>query len=183
MIPWVTIRPVLLSLFSDLGGLQTVWTDKQRPYIDPDEQAILLLRERSTQDVGVDDCRYRDLDVDPPAFTLEERINGMRLVSLDVRVESFRHDDDRFAFNAIGQIRTKLRFASSRSRLRAQNLSIVKIGQALDLTGVVKDDRATSVAILDLTLNVGITTADVDNLVPSIEAVDNPVDHANTEFN
>ena len=179
-IDWATIRPALFSLFSDLGGLQTVWTDKRRPFVDPKMQATLLLRERTTQGLGIDDRRYTDLSVAKPEYTLQETINGMRLVSLDVRVESFRHDDDRFAFNTIESIRTKLRFDSSHVRLRDQNIAIVRIGQALDVSGIVKDDRVTSVAVLDLILNIGVCTADTDNPVSTIEEVDNPVDHANT---
>ena len=183
MIPWVTVKPALRSLFSDLGGnIQTVWNDKQRPYIDSKGQEILLLRVRSVASKGVDDRRYTDLGLSIPLHTLEETANGHRLTSLDVRVESFRQDDDRFAFNAVEAIRTKLRFGSSRVLLKAQNIAIVRMGQTLDLSGIVKDSRATSVAVLELMFNIGITTADSDEAhhVSNIEEVDNPVDHAST---
>lgn len=174
-IPWETIRPALLSLFGDLSGLQTVWVDKHRPYIDSKGQAIVLLRVRTTDEIGVDDRRYTDLSLVAPAATLEETTNGHRRVGLDIRVESFRHDDDRFAFNAAGDIRTKLGFRSSRARLRAVNVALVRAGQAIDLSGIVQDDRITSIATLDLTLNVGVSMADEANHVYNIETVEAPV--------
>ena len=178
MIPWDTIRPALVSLFSDLSGLQTVWIDKRRPYIDPKEQAIVFLRVRTTEGIGVDDRRYTDLGLPAPAATLQESQAGTRRLGLDVRVESFRHEDDRFAFNAAESIRTKLSFASSLARLRAVNVALVRAVQAVDVSGVVQDDRATSVAVLDLTLNVGICVSDEAeaNRVQKIESVENPFD-------
>lgn len=171
-ISWDTIRPALLALFSDLSGLQTVWIDKRRPYIDPKGQAVVLLRARSVEGIGVDDRRYVDLWLAIPAATLEEQQAGHRRLGLDVRVESFRHDDDRFALNAAETIRTKIRFGSSLDRLRAVNVALVRVGQALDVSGVVQDDRATSVAVLDLILNVGVCVADENNRVYNIESVE-----------
>jgi len=173
-IPWDTIRPALLSLFGDLSALQTVWIDKRRPYIDTRAQAVVLLRVRTSEGIGVDDRRYTDLGLAAPEPTLEETANGHRRVGLDVRVESFRHDDDRFAFNAAEEIRTKLLFGSSLARLRAVNVAVVRAAQVVDVSGVIQDDRATSVAVLDLILNVGVCIADdaEENRVYNIESVD-----------
>jgi hypothetical protein len=182
-IPWNTIRPGLLSLFGDLSGLQTLWVDKRRPFIDPSLQAVTLLRVRTTETIGVDDRRYVDLAVVAPAPTLEEQTAGHRRTSLDVRVESFRHDDDRFAFNAVESIRTRLAFRSSLDRLRAFNVALVRASQAIDFPNVLQDDRITSIATLDLILNVGICVADTTNPVQTIETVDNPFDHPDTVFN
>jgi hypothetical protein len=183
-IDWQTIRPALLDLFNDLSGLQTVWQDKRRPFIDTSEQAITLLRVRSVEGIGVDDQRYVDQGtLAPPTPELEEQAAGHRRVSLDVRVESFRHDDDRFAMNAVEDIRTKVRFGSSLARLRALNIALVRVSQAIDLPNVVADDRVTSVATLDLILNVGVCVADGDNHVQTIETVDNPFDHVDTVIN
>jgi hypothetical protein len=132
---------------------------------------------RQAAGIGVDDRRYVDLGERIPAPTLEEQQAGHRRVGLDVRVESFRHDDDRFAFNAAEAIRTKIRFGSSLARLRAVNVALVRAEQTLDVSGVVQDDRATSVAVLDLTLNVGVCVADDTeaNRVYNIESVADPV--------
>lgn len=176
-IPWNTIRPALRSLFEDLSGHQTVWIDKRRPYVDPKGQAIVLLRERTTETIGIDDRRYVDLGLAAPEPTLEEQQAGHRRLGLDVRVESFRHDDDRFAFNAAEDVRTKLFFGSSLARLRAVNVALVRAAQAVDVSGVIQDDRATSVAVLDLILTVGVCVADSDegNRVYNIETVADPV--------
>lgn len=181
-IPWETVRPELRSLFQDMSGLQTVWIDKRRPYVDAAGQAIVLLRVRQTESLGVDDRRYEDLSLPIPEPTLEEQVAGHRRVGLDVRVESFRHDDDRFAFNAAEDIRSRLFFGSSLARLRAQNIALVRVSQAIDQTGVVQDDRVTSVAVLDVTMNVGFCVANegAENHVFNIETVENPVDNPNT---
>jgi hypothetical protein len=99
---------------------------------------------------------------------------------MDVRVESFRHDDDRFAFNATSSIRTRLSWTSSRIALNAINVALVRVSQVLDVTNVIQDDRVTSVAILDLSLRVGICEADTKHPLFCIETVDNPVDHPDT---
>ena len=182
-ISWDAIRPGLLALFGDLSELQTLWVDKRRPYIDPRAQAVTLLRVRQTEALGVDDRRYSDLAVASPLPTLEEQTTGHRRTSLDVRVEAFRHDDDRFAFNAIEMVRTRLSFRSSLDRLRAVNVSLVRASQAIDLPNIVQDDRITSAAVLDLILNVGICVADSANPVQTIETVDNPFDNLSTVFN
>jgi len=174
-IPWETIRPALLSLFGDLSGLQTVWIDKKRPYVDPKLQAIVLLRVRDEGSIGVDDRRYLDLALPAPAATLKEQAAGHRRVGLDIRVESFRHDDDRFAFNAAGDIRTGLGFRSSKARLLAVNVAIVRASQVVDLSGILQDDRVTSIATLDLTINVGVCVGDESNPVYNIETVEAPV--------
>lgn len=181
MIAWSTIRPGLLGLFNNLsGGIQTVWIDKRQPYTDPKGQAIVKVRPRSVAGIGVDDRRYTDLGLSAPEPTCEETQNGHRRVSFDVRVESFRHDDDRFAFHAAEAIRIKLGFGSSLARLLALNIALVRVSETLDLSGVVKDSRVVSVAVLDLILNIGATAADTDNPLFNIETVDNPVDHPST---
>lgn len=176
-ITWDTIKPVMLSLFGDLAELQAVWVDKRRPYIDPKGQAVVLLRVRTEGSIGVDDRRYNDLGLAAPAATLEEQAAGHRRVGIDVRVESFRHDDDRFAFNAADAIRTGLSYQSSRDRLRAVNVALVRVSDTIDLTGIAQDDRVTSVAVLDLTLSVGICTTNsaTANRVHTIETVEDPV--------
>jgi len=159
-IPWDTVRPELLSLVNNLSGLQTIWIDKRRPFTDPTGQAWALLRIRTAVGIGIDDRRYTDLEKGIPAATLEETLNGHRRVSLEIRVESFRHDDDRFAFNAASDIGTRIGFNSSLARLRGVNMSLIRVGQAIDLPNILKDDRITSVALLEVFLNAGITAAD-----------------------
>ena len=174
-IAWENIRPVMISLFEDLSGLQTVWVDKRRPYVDPKGQAITLLRVRATDSIGVDDRRFEDLGLPIPDPTMEESQNGHRRASFDVRVESFRHDDDRFAYNAVSAIRTRLGWLSSLARLRAVNVALVRASQAIDLSNIITDDRVTSVATLDLILTIGVTDTDVANPLSAIETVNAPI--------
>jgi hypothetical protein len=184
-IAWDTIRPALLSLFGDLSGLQSVWKDKRRPFVDPRLQAVLLVHVRQVTGIGVDDRRYVDLALPIPQATLEENVAGHRRVTLELRVESFRHDDDRFAFNAAETLRTKLFFGASLARMRAVEVALVRVGDVLDLSGIVQDDRITSIAVLELVTTIAMCTANAGaaNNVFSIETVENPVDHPSTVFN
>ena len=174
-INWDNIRPGLLALFEDLSGLQTVWQDKRRPYIDPRGQAVTLLRVRTTETIGTDDRRFADLGLPIPENTIEESQNGYRRTGLDVRVESFRHDDDRFAFNAVSDIRTRLGWLSSLAALREMGAALIRCSQAIDLSNVITDDRVTSTATLDLLLNVAVCDANTKNPLSAIETVNAPV--------
>jgi len=174
VIDWETIRPELRDLMGDLSGdLQVVWQDKRRPMIDPKKQAIVLLHARTEQGIGIDDRRYRDTGAVIPEYPCRESANGHRRVFLDVRVESFRHDDDRFAFNAAGAIRTRLGWRSSLSRLLALNLAIISKGQTLDVPNVFQDDRVTSVAVFELILSAGVSEEDTTP-IPVFETVEDP---------
>lgn len=185
MLDWKTIRPALKELVEKMSGLQVAWRDKRRPYVDVAGQAIVLLRVVNEDDIGVDNRRYNDLSLAVPEATLEEVSCGNRRLVLEVRVESYRHDDDRFAFNAASAIRTKLRQSANLAALRASNLSLAEIGQAQDIGVVVQDDRVTSIASLEVTMNAAFsqTVEGEENRVFNIETVDNPVDHPDTEFN
>lgn len=185
MLDWTTIKPALETLFGGMSGLRAVWRDKQRPYVDAKTQATVYLHVRGEDDIGVDDRRFNDLNLPAPAATLEETANGHRRLRLEVRVESFRHDDDRFAYQAATAMRTKLRFGANLAALRAVNLSLASIGDAQDVGQVEQDDRVVSVALFEVVLNAGFSVANEgeENRVFNVETVDNPVDHPDTEFN
>ncbi len=184
MIDWTNIKPGMLALFAKMSGLQTLWIDKRRPVVDPKQQAWVLLRVRTEEEIGISDRRYVDLNVAAPAPTLREERNGMSRVSFDVRVESFRHEDDRFAFNAVSRIRSRLFFKTNLATLRALDVAVQRASQAIDLTGVMQDDRVVSVATLDLQTTVAFCeVAGDDDLEFNIETVNNPFDDPNTVFN
>ena len=174
MIDWETIRPELVKLLCDLGGLQVQHQDKARAFMDPKNQAQVLLLVRLEEQIGIDDRRILDSKAPKPKPNLTFQQVGHRRVNLDIRVESFRHDDDRFAFNAAGKIRTGLNFPSSLERLRKLNIAIIRKGQVVDIPNVINDQRITSAAVLDLELNVGICVEDTKNPTSSIETVEPP---------
>lgn len=186
---WVKIRPGLVDLFCTISGLKTYWRDQSRPLADPKQQAVCLLHVRQTQTLGIDDLRHTyDAAGDPTGTGITFSLNGLRRVSLDVRVESYRHDDDRFAYNAMDRIQTGLSFPSSKAALRAIDMSVKFRGNAIDfptssLTEKLDfDDRVTSVAQLDLMLNA-ISCVEDPTKETWIESVDNPFDNPGTTFN
>jgi len=179
-VDWVAIRPALVDLFCDLSGLKTYWRDQSRPLADPKAQAVCLLHVRQTQSHGIDDVRSSyDAAGDPTGTGITFSIAGLRKVILDVRVESYRQDDDRFAYNGMSRIRTGLSFPSAKAALRAVGLSVKWAGEAIDfpvssLTERLDfDDRITSVAQLDLELNA-ISCVDDPIKTTWIETVEDP---------
>jgi len=179
-VDWATIRPALEDLFCSLSGLKTYWRDKPRPLADPKQQAICLLHVRLTKGLGNDDIRSSyDAAGDPTGTGITFSAAGLRLVKFDVRVESYRQDDDRFAYNGICRVRTGLSFPSSKAALRAVELSVKWAGDAIDfpvssLTERLDfDDRVTSVAQLDLELNA-VSCIDDPVKTTWIETVEDP---------
>lgn len=177
---WEDIRQGLEDLFCSLSGLKTYWRDKSRPLADPKQQAVCLLHVRQTQGLGNDDVRSSyDAAGDATGTGITFTVNGLRKVFLDVRVESYRHDDDRFAYNGMGRIRTGLGFPSAKAALRALGLSVKHAGNAIDfpvssLTETLDfDDRVTSVAQLDLELNA-VSCVDDPVKTTWIETVTDP---------
>lgn len=175
MIDWETLRPGFRDLFSDLaGGLQTVWRDKRRAFTNPKDQAWVLLHVVNEQSIGIDDRRLEDQGEAIPVYPYEESANGHRRVRLEIRVESFRHDDDRFAYDAASKIRTRLSWQSSHDTLLALNVSVSTKGETVDVSNLIQDNRITSVALFQLVLNVGVSEGDAANRVPAIETVEDP---------
>jgi len=176
MIDWETIRPAFQELFAELADLsQAEWRDKRRPFASPRDQAWVLLHVVNERSVGIDDRRYRDTGETIPDYPCRESANGNRVVRLEVRVESFRHDDDRFAYNAASKVRTRLGWQSSADTLRALNVSVATKGETVDVSNLIQDDRITSVALFDLLLNFGVSEEDAAHPVPAIETVEDPV--------
>jgi hypothetical protein len=163
MIDFPTINPALVSLFAGLADLQVNYKEKRRDYTDPVAQARLLLRWRDAESIGVDDRRPYCPDPDDteyPAPPIVVQQVGLRRVGLDVQIESFRHDDDRFAFHRVEKIRTGLDFPSVQEALSSLNVAIITKSRTLDVSNVIKDQHVTSVAVLDLILAIGACADD-----------------------
>jgi hypothetical protein len=170
MIDFAVINPALVELFANLADMQVNYTDKQREFTDPVQQARILLRWRQSESIGTDERRVEHIPVGVPDPPIVMKSVGNRRVGLDVRIESFRHDDDKFAFNRVEKIRTGLQFLSSLYLLRELNISIIRKSQTLDISNVLTDQHVTSVAVLDLILNIGASADDPQRL-QTIETV------------
>jgi hypothetical protein len=183
MIRWEILRPGILALVAELTGLQSVWQDKRRPYVDPKWQAVALCRVAGVEARGTDDSVMVDLGLPIPQLTAVEQLRGIRHVRLSVRVESFRHDDDRFAFQAAEALRSRLRWASSLAFLHTLGAALVTVAATVDLTGILTDDRVTSVAILETVFAVASCAQDDRHPTTWIESVvPQPIDHPDTEI-
>lgn len=168
---WAAARPGLVALICKLSGLNTQWQDAAQHYHGPSR---VLLKVRSTQSVGIDEARFTATDEPAPALNGFYTVTGLRRINLDIRVESYQHDAECFAFNAIEDIRDKIFLPSGRAALRELDMSLIRVNSAVDIPNIVNDQRITSVAVLDLELLASICVADKENRVATIEKVCNP---------
>lgn len=160
-IGWSDIRPEWLAVFASLTlGGQVEWMDDHRKYFDPVGQAVVFLNVTRVSSVGVDQITS---ELDEEASAPEDitfTVSGPRIVTLEVRVESMNHADNKFAGNLAEKIRTGLKFPSVKERLLSVETSIVRIGDYTDIPNIIDDDRQTSVAVFEVFFNV--TASDED---------------------
>jgi hypothetical protein len=68
---WVTINPALIAIVADLTGLQTVWQNREQPFIDDAKQAICLLQIFGVRELGGKDDLRISQDLTPRNFTAD----------------------------------------------------------------------------------------------------------------
>lgn len=184
MLDWHNIQGTITKVLSTVSGdHQTVWSDQRAPYVDPELQAIVILRLAGSEAVGVDDVRYVHHDVPAPAPPIEETLFGNRKLTIEVRVESFDTSYGRQAFNVAERMRTRMRLTSNRETLCVAGLSIITTGKINDVGGVVVDDHEVSVATFDVSFLATFLLSDGEessNMLHAIESVNNPVDNVGT---
>lgn len=162
-IAWTTVRSGLEDLIADLsGGLQVTHFDKRRPFVDPGDTVSVYLKIRGVEGLGVDDRRYANDESAAPANNLTESVNGLRVITLEVRVEAYDHDDSAFAFVTSERIRDSLNWSSSLNTLRSLGLALASIGRTQDLPNVMQDQRIISTAVFEARLNAAVFLEDTD---------------------
>lgn len=140
------------ELFEVLSGLPTYWRDQERPFLSPTDRGQCLLKVIAERPLGVDETRepvnLAELTSSPP-IEIEPSQVGLRIVTLQVQVETFDQDADRRARFFLGQITTRIRRASSRATLRTLDTSIITIEPAVLVERIV-DERAYSLGTMSI---------------------------------
>jgi hypothetical protein len=158
---WITIRAALKTLIGDLAGLPdgTEFEDQPRPYVGDVSRAIALLSISSVVTIGRDEVRT-DYDVARPlCLEMRDVVHGVREFTLGIKVESYEQTDDATALAYCERIRDRMSFTSSLAALRAVQCAYIRHEPTRDLS-TARDDRLTSIAVLDIRLRAHVTEAD-----------------------
>jgi hypothetical protein len=150
---WEARRETIRQLIQRLAELPTVWEDQPRPFVDPGLRAIVLLTTFGMMTKGKDE-KIPVVDLNQPAGQeLQENVRGVRLFTIQIKVESYEQTDDRNAGVYASRVRDRLSRSSSKAALRSVQTSFVRVGEVRDLSDL-RDERRTSVAVLDLRLSL-----------------------------
>lgn len=177
MLAWTDITPALKSLFGDLAFAGVVppagaqWHDQKRQFTHQGTQTDLLLQVTNVRQPVGEDARTFETVGSGGAEELHEVLSGDRIVTLNVRVESMRQDHERWAWDTIERIRTRLGRLSSHDRLRAVNVAILRTLAATGLPAP-RDGRVMSVATMDVLLGIGFRDVDTSGALSWIERVE-----------
>lgn len=169
MFDFAGVQELIRSTVADLSGLPTQWEGMPGNFVDPTKGAQCLLSITSIDDLGWDEHREAQVPGAPPGQDLEDTYTGNRLVTLTVKVESYNQTPGFSAVAWVEGIRTKLWWRSSKDRLAAKRIAIVRSEKYVDLSSD-RDDRKVSIAAVDIILCVRFEIQD-PNRYPYIESV------------
>jgi hypothetical protein len=157
MIDWSTVGPGLITLFSKLAfdvkpvNFDARWQGRPQKYVGNSAKTDLLFRVRSIVGIGEDETRLVETNPDGTALgNVHEAQLGDRLVTLEVRVESYKNTDQLWAWSTIERIRARIRRRSSIADLLALNFSFVDVGPAIEVP-TPRDDHEWSVVLAEFT--------------------------------
>jgi hypothetical protein len=168
---WATIRPVLKSLVAELSGLTAHWEDQKRPFVPSAIRALALLSVSPVTPVGVDDIVI-DYDADrTEGQEICDNVLGVRNFTLSVKVESYEQGDALAAVNYLENLRNRLKRRSTGAALRAVGVAIRGTEPSRDLSAL-RDDRWTSIAVLDIRLRMAVSETDAAHGYSYIETVE-----------
>lgn len=166
------IQDTIRDVVADCVGLPTQWEDQPRDYVAPDVAAVCLLKMPTIVPIGRDEQRLIQDNPYPakpePPFT--NLHSGYRVCTLTIKVESYDQTTGRTAVAWLEQCRTRLGWRSSGDRLNVVGVAVNRSQSPVDLP-TTRDNRAISVAVLDLILGVLFSDADPEK-IHSIETVD-----------
>lgn len=154
----------LPSLLSTLMGVPVEWRNQPRKMQRGAHATLDVLAPTS---IGVDQSSWQD--VGDPATAVEETIRGDRELTLQVSVWSPSQSLAESARKYLGDLRTRLRWESSLSSLRALGVALVRIEDVAD-ADVEQDGRIRSAATMDVRL--AYIDVETDAEIPYIETAE-----------
>lgn len=145
------VRAGLQVIAANLSGLDAYWEDQSRPYINDITRAAVLMSFGPIAPLGRDEIRSTwDASKDHAEWT--DTAIGLRRLPWRIKVESYEETNASAASSYLEKLRTRLRWMSTSAALNALGCSRATTGQVLDLS-VPRDNRMTSIAVLDIGLN------------------------------
>lgn len=176
MLDWTTIREGVRELVSDLAGIEATWLYQPDVYVPSPTDALARLSIVALEGVARDEVRIAE----PDDGELPVAVQGLRMWTLSVRVESTDEADDRAAVVYTDRLRSKLRLPSTREALAALDTSLVAV--AGDSTSpTTYDQRARVAHVLDVRL---LTSCAIDDTpidwIGSVEVAAAPPDISGT---
>lgn len=149
MIPWVTVRPALVDLIASIAHEATLipqWAHRAQVAESPTLQQSIFMRVGSVLPEGQDQEDYEDQDGE-----LYSSVSGHRLITLEIKCDSFAELDGQWSFQTAERIRTRLGLQKNRDTLLALNLSLVETRPAID-AAYRKEGRWRNAAIFEAVL-------------------------------
>jgi hypothetical protein len=159
LIPWVTIRPALVELITGIANdaaLEPQWAHRVWAHESPSIQQSIFLRVSTVAQEGTDQDDYDDVDGE-----LYESLSGHRLITLEIKCDSFVEADGEWSFQTAERIRTRLGRRTSRDALLALNMSVVETLPAIG-AHYVKEGHRRNVATFDTILRCTFTDVSAD---------------------
>lgn len=155
-------KKALCSLVTSLTGLQAVWITDPWPNLGAQPggiQAYVVLSATALAKLGIDQYRQQ---VDAQGHPTASAIVGNRNVTISMRCTSI--DPQNEAFDLLDILRSKLWSFTTLKWKAANNVAIVRCPSLTPLPKSTLDNRAASVAVLDvvfaLAANVVVTDDD-----------------------
>lgn len=173
---FTTIRPALLALVKSLMGptVDAYWRDQTDRYIPQGSKTVFKLSLGPSTGKGLNDDKRVEYDPTAPLNQeLTENVTGYRLFTMKALCECLNQTDGSTANNYLETLRTRLRFSTSSDALHVVNVSLVSIGDILDLSKV-QDGRQTSIGNLDIRLSTRTNERNTDGRGGYIATVDTP---------
>jgi hypothetical protein len=164
-----SLQPAIVAWLKTLTGLDVViWENDPRP-LAPGLVALLAWLDEPV--VGVDEQRVEDSGAPAPTPDLTPVVVGVRTLTLQVGLETFRQDPAAPHARALAsRLRARLHLPSSHAALAAANLGLIGAGPAVraDYRG----DGGRWVARVVVELRFNATTCEVDAALPSLAAAE-----------
>lgn len=159
---WTDIRAALKTLIGNLAELpgdETQWEDQGRLYVDSVGRAVALLKTDPITPIGQDERITTYDETQALGEEMQDVLRGVRNFTLKVKVESYEQSDDSTAYTYVERVRDRISRASSLAALRDVGCAFIRTEPTADLSAV-RDDRWTSIAVLDIRMRVAVSEAD-----------------------
>lgn len=163
------VRNVLKRWFEHAtGGLQVVFQEEPRPFVDPVKGAFGLLNVLSIAPLGVDETRVA-LDLSAPiGQECVPTLTGLRRMTISCQVESFSQEPNESARSYLECARSRLRTAFAKHLFCQVNMALIDAQPTLNLDYMV-DERMRSRGAFDV--RFGIAACMLDEPLGSIASV------------